>query len=614
MKKFIKYPILLLCALSMVSCAEDFLNRYPSKPTTGDFFQSEEAAKLALTGIYNGLYLWSSGASLRYRLPAFAVYDGLTGLVVERDENETLGSGRIWPDDGTILSYWKGWYVIVQRANTLLFNANAAQSENMARYTAEARVLRAMAYYYLIAMFGDVPFFTEPPKFEDFKCQRTSKVTILDFVLKELDESAKILPDWIASERGRVDKAAAYGLMSRAALMGGSFNYNNDAAHYFKIAAESAEKVIGKRELYKDFGSLFTTEGQANAHSELIMEACFYATGEKKDHYIGFTETSRFAGQTGRYPTQTLFDTFECIDGKRIDESSLYDPTNPKKNRDPRLYSTIFITGDTITVNTGSGKLKVILNAYEGDPNDKENYRKTLSYNYTTRTWEKVDNLDFTDPAAFSSFANAGKGYMCAKFQRDSTENIGQSTVNFPILRYAEVLLNFAEAKIELWAMGAEDEDDRIYTVMNEVRNRAGMPDVSDDRKGNVWKMRQLVRRERKVEFAFEGLHLIDLRRWDIGALVNSQPIYGMPEEKYGGFKAPYPSVQKLPKFGEKGDDYDLNDIAIPQDPEIRLVRDKNRKWEPHYRLWPIPQSEVSKTGMSQNPGYAGSATDTSNQ
>ena len=176
------------------------------------------------------------------------------------------------------------------------------------------------------------------------------------------------------------------------------------------------------------------------------------------------------------------------------------------------------------------------------------------------------------------------------------------------------MLLNFAEAKIELWAMGAEDEDDRIYTVMNEVRNRAGMPDVSDDRKGNVWKMRQLVRRERKVEFAFEGLHLIDLRRWDIGALVNSQPIYGMPEEKYGGFKAPYPSVQKLPKFGEKGDDYDLNDIAIPQDPEIRLVRDKNRKWEPHYRLWPIPQSEVSKTGMSQNPGYAGGATDTSNQ
>lgn len=615
MKKFIKYPILLLCLLSMTSCAEDFLNRYPSKPTTGDFFKSEEAAKLALTGIYNGLYLWSSGAAIGYMLPGPASYDALTGLVMTRDENETLGSGRIWPDDSTILAYWKSWYVIIQRANTMLVNADPSQSGNMARLTAEARVLRAMAYYYLISMFGDVPFFTAPPAFEDFKCQRTSKVTILDFVLRELDEAAAILPEWTASERGRVDKAAAYGILSRAALMGGSFNYNNDAAHYFKIAADAAEKVIGKRGLCKDFGSLFTTTGQAqpDARDELILEIAFYNTGEAKFHYVGYTETSRFVGQTSRYPTQTLFDTFECIDGKRIDESPLYDPTDPKKNRDPRLRSSIFITGDTITVNTGSGKVKVILNAYEGDSNDKENYRKTLKYNYDTQKWEKTDNLDFTDPSAFTSFANAGKGYMCGKFQRDSTENISQSTVNFPILRYAEVLLNFAEAKIELWALGAEAEDDRIYTAINEVRNRVGMPDVSSDRVGNVEKMRQLVRRERKVELAFEGLHLIDLRRWDIGDLENSQLVYGMPEEKYGGFKAPYPSVQKLPVFNKTAR-HDLNDIATYPDAEIRLVRDKNRKWESHYRLWPIPQSEVSKTGMSQNPGYAGGATDTSNQ
>lgn len=131
--------------------------------------------------------------------------------------------------------------------------------------------------------------------------------------------------------------------------------------------------------------------------------------------------------------------------------------------------------------------MKVILNAYEGDSNDKENYRKTLKYNYDTQKWEKTDNLDFTDPSAFTSFANAGKGYMCGKFQRDSTENISQSTVNFPILRYAEVLLNFAEAKIELWALGAEAEDDRIYTAINEVRNRVGMPDVSSDGSA-MWK------------------------------------------------------------------------------------------------------------------------------
>ena len=220
----------------------------------------------------------------------------------------------IWPDDSTILAYWKSWYVIIQRANTMLVNADPSQSENMARYTAEARVLRAMAYYYLISMFGDVPFFTAPPKFEDFKSPRTSKVTILDFVLKELDESAGILTEWTASDRGRIDKAAAYGIMSRAALMGGSFNYNDDAAHYFRIAAEAAEKVIGRRGLCKDYGALFTTAGQArsDARDELILENCFYNTGEAKFHYVGFTETSRFVGQTSRYPTQTQIGRASC--------------------------------------------------------------------------------------------------------------------------------------------------------------------------------------------------------------------------------------------------------------------------------------------------------------
>lgn len=108
-----KYPILLLCVLSMTSCAEDFLNRYPSKPTTGDFFKSEEAAKLALTGIYNGLYLWSRRRRhVGYMLPGYASYDALTGLVMTRDENETLKPAGSGPTTA-IIAYWKSWYVII---------------------------------------------------------------------------------------------------------------------------------------------------------------------------------------------------------------------------------------------------------------------------------------------------------------------------------------------------------------------------------------------------------------------------------------------------------------------------------------------------------------------
>ena len=79
-------------------------------------------------------------------------------------------------------------------------------------------------------------------------------------------------------------------------------------------------------------------------------------------------------------------------------------------------------------------------------------------------------------------------------------------------MRYAEILLGYAEAKIELGEL-----DQSVYDAINQVRNRVGMPNVSADRIGNIEKMRQLVRRERKVEFAIEGLHLIDMRRWGIG-------------------------------------------------------------------------------------------------
>lgn len=107
---------------------------------------------------------------------------------------------------------------------------------------------------------------------------------------------------------------------------------------------------------------------------------------------------------------------------------------------------------------------------------------------------------------------------------------------------------------------------------MNEVRNRAGMPDGLTER-AMCGKMRQLVRRERKVEFAFAGLHLIDLRRWDIGALVNSQPIRDA-EEIPAVFKGSS-SVQKLPKFGEKGRRL-RSERHTSSDPEASLVRDKN--------------------------------------
>jgi hypothetical protein len=315
----------------------------------------------------------------------------------------------------------------------------------------------------------------------------------------------------------------------------------------------------------------------------------YSAQGTKKTHGLAFSAISRNTGQTGCHPAMLLADTYECIDGKRIDESPLYDPKHPQRNRDPRFHSTLWMHGDTVSVNSGSIVTQV-LEAYEGE---------CAFYNYSTGQWEMRVNADINSGAAWTSFCNAGSGYIWGKFSNEIAENItnANSSCNTPVMRYAEVLLIYAEAKIEL-----NELDNSVYEAINAVRNRSHMPDVSDDRKGDQWKMRQLVRRERKVELIREGLHFADVRRWGIGDLENGQPSYGnpSPEIRYEGL-----SATDIPNFN-KTERHDLNDIANYDAYKEKLrVRDINRFWDKKFELWPIPQIERDRNpNLVQNEGY----------
>lgn len=111
---------------------------------------------------------------------------------------------------------------------------------------------------------GDVPFYTEPPTSDQYEVEKTSRVKILDFIINECNEATEYL-DWIAMDRGRVDKSFAYGLINRMALLGGSLDFGGKSTEYFKIAAEAASKVIGKRLLALNYEDLFVVEGQAKA-------------------------------------------------------------------------------------------------------------------------------------------------------------------------------------------------------------------------------------------------------------------------------------------------------------------------------------------------------------
>lgn len=589
MKKILSYIIIILnvLLLSALTSCSDFLDRESSDYSSAGFYRSEAAILNGASGVYNQLYM-----DLGYNVPFNVYLDHFSGLGMERAENTTIGAGgALNPDNASIQSFWSMLYVLIARANSVIYGSSPYIEDlggKALQYVSEVKVLRAMAYYNLIATYGDVPFFTNPVTIDQYKDPKTPKSQILDFILKEIDESVTNLP-WIATERGRVDKAFAYGLKARAALLGGSLNYDNKGAEYFHISEAAAAQVIGQRALATSFDDLFNITGQAktDVRNEMLLELMYSKQGSQRIHVIGFGQVSRNTGQTGRHPAMLLADMFECIDGKRIDESPLYDPKHPQKNRDPRFHSTLWMHGDTVTVNNGS-VVRQILNAYD---------METPFYNFTTGQWVLQNNADINSAAAWASFCNAGSGYIWAKFSNEVEENISAQSCNVPIMRYAEVLLTYAEAKIEL-----NELDESVYSAINQVRNRAGMPNVSADRIGNQNKMRQLVRNERKVEFILEGLHQVDMRRWGIGDLENGQPSYGLPipTVRYEGLAA-----TDIPYF-KKTERHDINNIASYDLYIDKLkVRDRNRFWDNKFNLWPIPQAEIDRNpNLAQNDGY----------
>lgn len=169
------------------------------------------------------------------------------------------------------------------------------------------------------------------------------------------------------------------------------------------------------------------------------------------------------------------------------------------------------------------------------------------------------------------------------------------------IMRYAEILLTYAEAKIELGELDAT-----VVDAIDRVRARVGMPGIliaDPSRAGNQLKMRQIVRRERKVELIKESVYFFDMRRWRTGAIQNAEPTYGYPlaigvnptTSTYpNGYDQVTPDM--IPSFGAAGSERDLNDVASYAAFAAKLrSRDRDRRWEDRFYLWPIPQTEINK-------------------
>lgn len=568
MNKKIFKMVLFSVIVGFTSC-EDYLDKQPlSTPTTASFLTNETEVNVALTGVYQSIY-WNTSS-----LPYQYVFDFWTDIALERSPGNAAGTFDVYNSHAQ--NVWDYAYTTIQRANTMLDGMEQARDnidqETFERMQAEARLLRVWSYYYLTFMYGDVPLITAPMEPEEYKVSRTPKEEVINFMYSEIDDIYEKLP-WWSDDRGRLNRGVAMGLKARIALQAGDY----------KMAEESSKLVMDGEAygLNPNYGDLFTRSGQiTNANHEIMFELIYADAAANPRTFVPLGQGSRnLGGQSGKFPTQRLVDNFEASDGKRIDNSEVYDPEYPNKHRDLRLKYTVGIDGDTITQYGGGNQPKTaIFDVYD---------ETTQFFNYGTGEWYNGTNIDYSNPY---SPINSGVGLMWTKYTFND-EDLFNAKVSWIFMRYAETLLTFAEAKIE-----QNEIDENVINTLNLLRERAKLPDLSAKQTSSQDEMRKVVRRERTSELALEGFRWFDIRRWDIAKIV-------MPGHVYGASLDP-DNPAPIPSFSSSAVNNTNNIPEYSGTEDLRFTRD-DRAYTPKLDLLPIPQRERDiNENLTQNPGW----------
>ncbi|QCX37440.1 RagB/SusD family nutrient uptake outer membrane protein [Aureibaculum algae] len=456
----------------------------------------------------------------------------------------SLGSGTHDASLARFKDEWNNRYAGIKTCNLLLENIDRISNTDATiidRIKAEARFLRAFQHFQLMTWFGDIPLIEKDLTIEEAQTiSRTPREQVLQFILNELDYVATVLPtntEYKESDRGRITKGAALALKARVHL------YEGD----WQAVVNECEKLInttenGSYELFSSYEGLFLPQNEYN--SEDILSLQYVPEYRTWNEYFDMAPLTAGARLNAIAATQELVDSYLMINGKKItDVDSNYDENNPYINRDPRLTYTVVYDGYQWE-NPEGGTQTILI---KPGSNTADEYVPGSSATPTGYYWRK-----YFDPTHQSSLS---------------------SGLNLMLIRYADILLMYAEAKNELNSF-----DKTIWeTTIKRLRNRAGFTDppaLNFDASLNQSDFRLIIRNERRVELAFEGLRIFDIRRWKTAETVLNGWAHGA-------------------KFG-----------PISQDDGY--IRANLRTFDPnkHY-LWPIPRDErLINTNLSQNPGW----------
>lgn len=528
MKK-IYYLICTLALILFAGCEKYLTHDHPTDVDDASWWNTEANITAALNAIYVGIPDGSSGRQLMF---LDAMSDNAVARQSLRGDYESYVKGLQGSNWGVGTGIWDDDYRDIRRANRFLENIDRAYLPNEAlkkQYLSEARALRAYYHMELFMFFGPITIMKQSVTPAESSLPRNTEKQVYDFIISELTESANNLPPkfTVNADLKRLSAGTCWGLISKLAL------YYKD----YELAKTAAKKII-------DFNvySLRKSATPKTSYADL-----FLYTGEINDERIFFREITASGGQWTTFapqgtggktvvsPTASIVNAYETKQGKTIqelgpDSLAIYTKNpNYNNNRDPRMIASVILPGTTYT--------GVVLKPFENSGLDK------LGEQNSTST-----------------------GYWVNKYL-DPKDKTGTRTLDFMIMRYAEVLLNYVESLIELGDYNNPD----VVKYLNEIRSRATMPNVNTAEYNSQAKLRELVRRERRIELAFEGVRYYDIRRWGIFEQVMNGQVLG----------AINPNTNE------------------PVNVEVRSAK-ANRDM-----VWPIPQKELlANPEMTQNPNY----------
>jgi hypothetical protein len=461
---------LLVLLFTGVSCNKDFLDRNPLNSVSSQIFWASEAdVQTALAGVYSRLQQNFLGYERVY-------LDGLTDNAYldpgngNQSNMTNMTTGSISAGlGGALPNMYSTPYRAIASCNYFLDNIDKAPLTDAKKnaYKAEVRFIRALSYFDLVQSFGGVVIYKNfPEKLEDAKIAKSTKEQVYAFMEEDLDFAIANLPD--EKYNGHAVKGSAQGIKARVLI----------TEQKWADAVTILQQIMtaGKFSLSNNYAALFRTAGQTTAavNTEIMFSTQYLAPTNPQRISPGAAGMDIELGWWSlMQPYQDLANEYEMTDGKMITESPLYNPATPYVNRDPRMDLTLKLPGE------------VWKNA-AGTP---------WTQSYATNTGFLMEKYVDLSRAPFTAATAT------------------QTDQDYIHLRYADVLLMYAEAKNEV-----SGPDATVYAAINQVRARPGinMPPVDQAKYDTKDKLREFIRHERRVEFALEGQRYNDLKRWNI--------------------------------------------------------------------------------------------------